>query len=186
MPSEDLRFAIMDNPNNKENYISLLINLENAPFIFNFMLNAATHNMLVLMENDYNITKVIDSNQHIVLKHGSEFREVSSLRNLPMHHPRWPKLHALLTSGSFWPLKTISDADRQAKNAELIVRGNHKSAIRNHKILMETLRKEVSQGWMVPIPTAFIEKIRNAEVAPWALLNNGRLKRMGRDLPNSG
>ncbi len=109
---------------------------------------------------------MINKNQHTSLKHGSEFRELSSLRRLLLHHPRWPKLYSLLESGSAWPLKPISDSDRQAKNTELILRGNHKSAITHHEILVETLRKEVRQGWMVPIPTAFIDKIQNAEVAP--------------------
>ena len=94
--------------------------LVESPFIFNLTPEAATHNMLVLLAHESNIQTVIDNHQHTILKHGSEFRSVSILQRLLLHHPKWPKIQSLLTSGSRWPLTPISDNDRQAKNTELI------------------------------------------------------------------
>jgi hypothetical protein len=153
--------------------------LGESPFIFNLTPEAATHNMIVLLAHESNIQMVIDNHQHTLLTHGSEFRSISVLQRLLMHHPKWPKIQSLLKTGSLWPLTHISDSDRQAKNTELISRGNHKSAIAHAKILTDTLIKEVNQGWMVPIPTSFINQIRNAEVAPvgiaqqWQALEDG-------------
>jgi hypothetical protein len=122
--------------------------------------------MLVLLAHHSNIKSVIDSHQHTILKHGSEFRPSLDLKKLLMHHPRWLKFQSLLETGSHWPLNPISEEERHAKNSTLIQRGNHQSAIKHSKILLDTLTKEVHQGWMVPIPKNFIENIPNAEVAP--------------------
>ncbi len=62
--------------------------LAESPFIFSLTPDAASHNMLVLMAHDFNIKTVIDNHQHTSLRHGSEFREISSLNKLLLHHPR--------------------------------------------------------------------------------------------------
>jgi hypothetical protein len=85
---------------------------------------------------------------------------------LLVHHPRWPKVKQILDKGSKWPLDHIQDNIRQAKNSELILRGNHQSAAKHSNILLDILLKEINQGWMVPIPTSFVQQIKNAEVAP--------------------
>jgi hypothetical protein len=137
-----------------------------APFIFTISPQAAAHNKLVLSTHDADMETLLNNHQHTILRHGSEFRPSELLRKLLMHHPRWPKFQSILDTGSKWPLLPISDNIRKEKKLELIRRGNHKSAITHAKVLSDTLIKEVNQGWMVPIPTSYVNEINHSEVAP--------------------
>jgi hypothetical protein len=63
----------------------------------------------------------------------------------------------------------------------LIERGNHKSAIKYAAELQKTLEKEVSQGWMIPLPLNYISSLQHGELAPvgmddkqWSELPNGK------------
>jgi hypothetical protein len=137
-----------------------------SPFIFEISQKAADYNMQVLKNYNNDISEMLNDHQHTILKHGSEFRHPNLLEKLFLHHHKWTKIHSLITKGSNWPLSSVPEDIRHAKNKELIERGNHQSAIIHFKPLMDILSKEVSQGWMVPIPTACIPSIKNSEVAP--------------------
>ena len=101
-----------------------------------------------------------------IISYGSEYWDPMSLQSLLMHHPRWPKLLSILTSGSKWPVATCDDNTWQAKNNELIEQGNHKSAITYLTELTSIIAKEVSQDFQLLIPIAAINSTPNAEVAP--------------------
>ena len=123
------------------------------------------------------------SQQNTYLYFGSEFRPVEVLRKLLHKHPTWQSLENVLLHGAKWPLSEISESDRIAKNAELISRGNHKSALKYETELHQTLIKEVAQGWMVPFPLDYISSIQHGELAPvgmddkqWTELPNGKKK----------
>jgi hypothetical protein len=88
------------------------------------------------------------------------------LEPLLCHHPNWPDLKRLLETGSNWPLRPIPHEDRLAKNRELIERGNHKSAVKYTAEFQKTVEKEVSQGWMIPLPLIYISTLQNGELAP--------------------
>jgi hypothetical protein len=137
-----------------------------SPFTFAITTEAASHNMSVIQRHNNNISNVLDAHQHTFLKYGSEFRPIRTLEKLLMHHHRWPKFKSIIENGSSWPLTEIADDTRQAKNEELLKRGNHKSAISYAEELSNILVKEVGQGWMIPIPTTYICNLHNAEVAP--------------------
>jgi hypothetical protein len=93
------------------------------------------------------------------------------LELLLCHHPNWPDLKRLLETGSNWPLRPIQHQDWLAKNRELIERGNDKSAVKYTAELQKTLEKEVSQGWMIPLPITYISTLQNGELAPAGMDN---------------
>lgn len=70
----------------------------------------------------------MEANQGSIISPGLEFRPVHLLEPLFLHHLNWPSIRQILVSGSLWPLLSISEEDRVAKNNEFISRGNHKSA----------------------------------------------------------
>jgi hypothetical protein len=63
-------------------------------------------------------------------------------------------------------LLPISNVDRIAKNKEFIARGNHKSAVKYEKELMDIIKSEIKQGWMIPLPTHYINELQHEELAP--------------------
>lgn len=83
-----------------------------------------------------------------------------------MHDTNWIPLVTMLTKGSTWPLTPIEDSERKQKNKIFIARGNHKSANTYLHVLKDILEKEVKQGWMIPIPLKYINKIPDSELAP--------------------
>ncbi len=100
------------------------------------------------------------------MSYGSEFRPHKNLEPLLLHHRSWPSLSKILTEGSKWPLSSLLNEDRFARNTEFISRGNHQSAIKHHDVLKSTIAKEVLQGWMIPIPLKYVNQIPNSEIAP--------------------
>jgi hypothetical protein len=101
-----------------------------------------------------------------IMSYGSEFRPLHVIEPLLMHHHSWPSFMNQLIQGSRWPLLPISEPDRKAKNDKFIKRGNPKSAITHHSVLRDIIQKEVRQGWMIPIPIHYINKIPHSEIAP--------------------
>jgi len=148
---------------------------------FDLSQEAATHNMEIIQAHGNSVHNYLLSQKDTYIGFGSEFRPVTELEPLLCHHPNWPDLKRLLKTGSNWPLKPIPQKDRSAKNWELIEKGNHKSAIKYAAELQKTLEKEVSQGWMIPLPLNYISSLQHGELAPvgmddkqWSELPNGK------------
>jgi hypothetical protein len=146
-------------------------------------MEAALHNMQKLQRRGNSIADLINSVSGTFINYGSEFRPIPVLEPLLLHHPNWPKCQNLLCKGSLWPLHDISNADRVAKNKEFIRRGNHKSAIKYEEVFLNTITKEIQQGWMVPLPLTYINDLLHGELAPvgiddsqWSILPDGSKK----------
>jgi hypothetical protein len=63
------------------------------------------------------------------------------------------------------------------------MRGNRKLAINYHSEYEKIVQAEVSQGWMLPLPLPYINKLLNGELAPvgvddkvWSELPDGSRK----------
>ena len=138
----------------------------NVPLKFEPTLAAAVHNQSVLSSFNDDIENFIAHHPNSVMSYGSEFRKTNVLAPLLHLHPNWPKLRQLLELGSCWPVSRISNHDRIAKNNELAKRGNHKSAATYSDFLTSSLAKEIKQGWMIPLPAAYLNKLQHAEIAP--------------------
>ena len=127
---------------------------------------ATDHNKKVIQHYGNRLHQYLCSQQRMYISFGSEFRQPWALKKLLCHHPNWLKLKKILKEGSSWPLSSITQKDRYLKNQELILRGNHKSAIKYSEELQKTLEKEVTQGWVVPLPLDYISSLKNGELAP--------------------
>jgi hypothetical protein len=117
------------------------------------------------------------------ISYGLEFCPPSTLEQLLLHHPNWPKCQELLTKGSKWPLHDLPNPDRIAKNNEFIKRGNHKSALKYNVVYHEIIQQEIQRGWMVPLPLTYINTLKSGELAPvgiddsqWSRLPDGSKK----------
>jgi hypothetical protein len=97
--------------------------------------------MRILKEHSNSISELIEQNPSTILSYGSEFRPVSHLEFLLMHHVNWIPLVTMLTKGSTWPLTPIENTERVQKNNEFINRGSHKSANTYLDTLKEILEK---------------------------------------------
>ncbi|MFN9982860.1 MAG: hypothetical protein ACK53Y_23225, partial [bacterium] len=67
--------------------------------------------------------------------------------------------------GSNWILDPISQKVRSAKNNEFILRGNHKSAKTYEEEFLNSISQEIQRGWMLPLPLAYISKLKHGELS---------------------
>ena len=137
-----------------------------VPIIFEASPEAALSNQALLEQHGGSIAMLIQAYPGSCLDYGSEFRPIEALKPLLHMHPRWAKLARLLSHGSCWPVSRLDEEVRQAKNSELLLRGNHKSASTHREFLSTSLAKEVNQGWMIPLPKSYLPKLKHAEIAP--------------------
>lgn len=138
----------------------------NPTLQFELSQEAAEHNKITLQNQGNSLHQYLRTQQGTFIYFGAEFRPAAILEKLFCHHPNWPRLKQILIEGSNWPLTPITREERLAKNQELIDRGNHKSALKYTEQLRHTLEKEIAQGWIVPLPLAYISSLKNGEVAP--------------------
>jgi len=142
----------------------------NSPVMFHLSKEAAIHNMKILSSQNCDLNLLIENNPNSFISYGSEFRPVESLIVLLGNHPKWPRLEKLLKSGSRWPLeKDLDEKSRKEKNAEMINRGNHRSANTYCDELLKKISTEVAQGWMISIPIEFINSV--SEIAPMGIVH---------------
>jgi hypothetical protein len=139
--------------------------------------------MKLLQLHNNSIQNYILQNNETFTSFGSEFRSPDLLEPLLMHHPNWHRFRLLLLEGSHWALAPLPNENRLEKNNEFIKRGNHKSAIKYETELQKIITQEVSQGWMLPLPLHYINKLAHGEIAPvgiedsqWSELPDGSRK----------
>ena len=56
------------------------------PFLFSTADSSVTHNTELLRANDFDLTKIIEDNQHTTLCYGSEFRSIEDLESIYGKH----------------------------------------------------------------------------------------------------
>jgi len=83
------------------------------------------------------------------------------------------------TDTSFLPISEESLRNDCIKNME---RGNHKSSSKSDKtlnFLNKTYSKEVRKGWMIPLSTDIIPKLKNACVIPVGVVSQSTVDELG-------
>ena len=151
----------------------ILRNEENPPkksvFKFENTRQASKHNARILKTFDYDYEMVLEKQKGTNIYYGSEFRYYKNLEKLLKYHNSWNKFKTFLSSGTDTVLSEVDNKILQNDCLENIKRGNHKSASKSKNVLdfvNKQYNKEVSKGWMIPIPTEILPLLKNACVIP--------------------
>jgi hypothetical protein len=120
-------------------------------FTFELTEEAAHRNLCILKRFNQNLQDAIDAQPDSPVSYGSEFRPVTLLQPLFEFHPNWTRFRHLLLNGSQWPLLPITEDSRQQDLSEAIEFGNHKGASNNTPLLIDLIKEDVTQGFILPI-----------------------------------
>lgn len=148
-------------------------------FIFENSRDAALHNAIVLENFNYNLHDAILAQPNSQVSYGSEFRDPSILEELLQHHPHWEKLKNILLHGATFPLRSISPMDRSQDLLYHQDRGNHKSATTHSDILHNIISEDIERGYALPLPTAILQLIPDASLAPLGCINQDTINEAG-------
>ena len=136
-----------------------------APILFENTKEAADTNAKLLEAVGFDIEKLISENAATTLGYGSEFRTVEQLRPLLGRHPHFTNLSKVLMSGMSYVFERELDQVTKLKELRtLLLRGNHKSAQEFPDRVSLLLTKDVTHGFVIPLPTTIIERIPNAAI----------------------
>jgi hypothetical protein len=148
-------------------------------FIFNLSQEAAEYNAAILSTHDFDLDKIIKNQHPSQISYGSEFRQVSQLQDLLSDHPLWPRLREILEHGATFPLEEISEVDRTTDLNFHSKRGNHKSALDYHEMVLEIIKEDVERGFALPLPISSLQSIRHASLAPLGCVRQASLDSSG-------
>ena len=144
--------------------------LEEPLIRFDISKEAANHNFEVLRNENFNLDKILNQENHSVTAYGSEFKNVDDLEHLLHLHPRWTKLKNLLQNGSNWSLEKTSEELLKDDLDFAIKRGNHKSAELHADTLSIALSKEIKKGWELILPIEKVMEIPNLILSPMGVV----------------
>jgi hypothetical protein len=86
-------------------------------------------------------------------------------RTTPYAPSQLAKSKCILDHGSDWKLQHVLTHDHLAKNNELILRGNNKSALKCKSEYAKIVETNVIQGWMLPLPLHYIDSLHHGGLA---------------------
>jgi hypothetical protein len=87
----------------------------------------------------------------------------------------------MLTHGSQWPTKPITEEDRAADLIEALKFGNHKGATTQPELLLKLVSDDVKYGYTLPLPLKKNKRIPNICMAPlniqpqWTINERGEI-----------
>ena len=167
------QFAIKRRSKLVESIKELIESEENPPkksiFKFENTLEASNHNGKILRSCNYDYEKILEKQKDTNIYYGSEFRQVYKLRELLHLHRDWNRLETFLTKGTDTVFKHVDDDIIKKDCEENMKRGNHKSSSKSLKeveFVKKQYGKEVSKGWMIPLPAHIVPKLKDACVIP--------------------
>ena len=138
-----------------------------SQFIFEFTEEAAAHNSNILARNEFDLEQTLGKlapGTH--LEYGSEFRPTSDLEPLLCNHELWPRTKQLLEKGAEIPLKEMPEGVEKADLDKGLVRGNHKGAKIQQKLLRQLISKDIEHAFALPITKQTASSIKRGWFAP--------------------
>ena len=138
-------------------------------FQFDTTDEAAEFNWNLLSSNNFDLESILTRQTSSITSYGSEFKLSSDLESLLQHHPRWPALRTKLDHGSLFPLAPIPEDTRSVDLESALVRGNHKSAIKNNLFLAKAIQKETKKGWLLCLPEDKYKDIPGLTISPMGI-----------------
>ncbi len=153
--------------------------LSKPVFTFEYSKEAALKNASILRESNFNLHKILTTENYSPISYGSEFKPTSILLQLLQYHPLWYFTEDILTNGATFPLQPIPHDVRLDDNQYHLQRGNHKSAIRNKKAISDIIEEETKRGFALPLPIDIINEITNGSIAPLGLQTQETINELG-------
>ena len=154
----------------KEILITPLPPTNKPTFAFEPTIQAAEHNRSIIQRYG-SVDAAITAQPNTICSYESDFRPAIVLKPLMHRHPLWRKVSTILSKGSDYPLRPISETDRKGDLTAAMKYGNHKSIQQNQDEFETHMRNEIKQGWSLPLPPNFAFHLPDAEVAPHDLVS---------------
>ena len=152
-------------------------------FHFQWSAQAAAHNWDILAQHKFSLSSTLLNQQGTPLGFGSEFRHPTLLDPLLDYHPLWRRTRQTLISGVVFPLTPLPEDKRTTETSLVLRRGNHQ-AVKAHSAAVQTLlRKEVLQGWQLPLPRHRILHLPGVLLAPLGLVTQATINSRGEITP---
>jgi hypothetical protein len=149
-------------------------------FQFQLTPEAAAHNTKVLSQYNYNLEKAIIADGNSPLRYGSKFRPLADLEPLLQHHPNWPFIVELLTTGFIFIADPLSEPDRRRQLNLAMEFGNHKGAQQNPQQLRQLLIDDVTHGFNLPVTIDLVNKILGLVLSPMNIAKQHPIDETGR------
>ena len=156
---------------------------ETPEFVFELTREAALKNFCILLRHKMDLGAAIEHQQQSPIGYGSEFRPTNILEPLLYLHPYWSKVKSLLTHGSSWPLREISETSRQQDVEEALAFGNHKQAEMNPELLTSLIVDDVTHGFALPLPLEKIARLPGVLIAPLNIASQDTIDEHGNSIP---
>ena len=154
---------------------------------------AALKNIEILEKLNFKVENLLEEEEDTCLHPNNEFRDLKFIKPLFDLHENGEKLEIILREGASYPIDDSIAYSEEMAQEDLffaINRGNNKSVNGNEKIVQAILDKEVSRGWMFPIPLISVPDVHGLATTPigiasqWSISEHGELvpkKRMTHD-----
>ena len=144
--------------------------------------SAAKANFEILRTANFDLQRLLTSDESSPLRPGSEFRPVSILSPVFEGHPLWPRVKNSLSHGANLELESIPETDRLTLLETAMSYGNHKSASLHATTLLPQLLKEVEKGWHLPLPIDKLREIPGMIMGPMGAVLQTSIDELGRAL----
>ena len=150
------------------------------PFLFATDDLSVNHNTDLLRANDYDLTKIIDANQHTTLCYGSEFRSIEDMESIYGEHELFGFFTEIHQEGMEYHFdRDLTESERVEEVQANLLRGNHNSAKDRPKELETKITREVTYGFALPIWLASLAKIPKALLQACGLVTQSTLTESG-------
>ena len=122
-----------------------------------------THNTELLRVNDYDLTRIIEDNQHTTLCYGSEFRAIEDLESIYGRHEMFGFFTEMHQEGIEYHYdRDLTENERLEELQANLTCGNHNSAKSRPEELVTKINREVTYGFALRLWLSTLAKIPKA------------------------
>lgn len=137
-------------------------------------------NAVLLQQHDYDLGKLLASQNGTTVEPGSEFREWEDVLEILDGHPGLEFLESLFCQGLDYHYTTkLSDEQRALELEAQLSYGNHRSARADSNRVTELLARDVKHGFAIPLPVESIKLMKGAAVQPCGIVKQFSLEADG-------
>ena len=155
-------------------------------FEFNLSVEAANKNYILLMQKfGGDLHRALHAQNESPLSYSSEFKPVSFLEPIFLHHPSWPRMKSILLEGSTWPLSPLDESDWLLDINNALDFGNHKGAEGQQELLLKLVKDNVDRGFAFPLPFNKIKNVPGVILVPLNIQLKKTTNKCGEIIPKN-